>query len=75
MTLSKFHFLAMEISFHFLVALEYFKSSGFPPTALLLLQSGFHGLYFVELDECVVPSASLSSKTRQLILTLHCTVA
>lgn len=63
-TLLKFHFLTTEISFNFLVALEYFKGSGFPPTALLLLQSGVHGLYFVELDECMVPSASLSSKTR-----------
>lgn len=31
----------MEVSFNFLVALKYFKSYGFPPTALLLLQSGF----------------------------------
>lgn len=71
MMLSKFCFLTIEIFLNFLIALEYFKSSGFPPTALLLLQSGFHRLYFVELDECVVPSASLSSKTHWLILTLH----
>lgn len=71
MMLSKFQFLTMEIFFNFLIALEYLKSSGFPPTALLLLQSGFHRLYFVELDECMVPSASLSSKSRWLILTLY----
>lgn len=37
----KLPFLNMEVSFNFLVALKYFKSYGFPPTALLLLQSGF----------------------------------